>query len=95
MTPEVPSGPEHWRPATGRHDRTGDRASDSVLGPADPDEMAWAAEELRARTMSLEEAKFLPPLRFVVVTLVTVFTAAALMVLFRSELRAFLRLHGL
>ena len=45
--------------------------------------------------MTLEEVRFLPPLRIVVVTLAIVFAVAALLVLYRSELRLFLRLHGL
>lgn len=91
MTPELPAGPEHWGPGSEPHDRR----RDSVLGPADPEEMAWAAEELRARTMRLEQIKLLPPLRFVLITFVVVFTLVALMLVFRSELRHLFRLHGL
>jgi hypothetical protein len=62
---------------------------ESALGPADPLDLAVAAEKLRDRTMSLEEVRTMPSAWFVVFLLVTLFIAAALLVVFRSDLRLF------
>ncbi len=64
---------------------------ESALGPADPRDLAMAAEELRDRTMSLEEVRTMPSAWFVVLLLVTLFVAAALLIVFRSDLRLFAR----
>ena len=70
--------------------RTGsEEARQSALGPADPVALAFAAEELRDRTMSLEEAGTLPSVRLIVTTLLVVFAIAALALLFRHEVLAF------
>jgi hypothetical protein len=62
-----------------------------VLGPADPDQLALAAEELRDRTMSLEEVRTGPTARLMICIALGVFVVAALLLVYRAELRAIFR----
>lgn len=84
MIPDRPSEPLRWR-------RVERQERESALGPADPDRLALAAEELRDRTMSLEEVKTLPSMRLIIAIMVGVFVVAALLLLYRSELRGLLK----
>jgi hypothetical protein len=83
VIPERPLERLRWR-------RVERRERESALGPADPEQLALAAEELRERTMSLEEIRSGPSAQLMISILVGVFVVAALLLVYRAELRALL-----
>jgi hypothetical protein len=88
LIPDRPPEPLHWR-------RVERRERESVLGPADPAQLALAAEELRDRTMSLEEVRTAPTVRLMISIVVGLFVVAGLLLVYRAELRVMLKsLHS-
>ena len=65
----------------------------SVLGPADPEALAWAAEELRERTMQFEPEEPLVPRPWLFWSVIgTVAAAAGTLLFFGRSLRDWISL---